>query len=302
MTKYTCPECGKKHTIYSGLKAPEPEEIRNAPDESTKRFDEFVVIENKTVFLPGDININVTGQPEPFFRWSIWVKVELSEMLNKSDRIRADEVVPLQGFFYSQLPFYPEMMGSDIACSITLDPLSMAPETVEVLDAGQLKTDQDTPISLERMMEIMNVVHHGLPTTKKEAFEEPFAERLSAELARIRAVFLDEGKIFGMNLVTDSAAPLQIVSSSILEDNSGEAGFGIHLPLDLSFPEHEPVLARFKQLSIAGEFALHHWDGIPTYQLDCRLDLEKLVAYATLILEDCFGEDVETVGFDVFEI
>lgn len=111
MTKYTCPDCGKKHTIYSGLKAPEPEEIRNAPDASIKRFEEFIVLENKTFYLPRDIIVNVAGQPEPFFRWSIWVKVELSEMVSKSDRIRADEVVTLKGTFYSHLPFYPEVRG-----------------------------------------------------------------------------------------------------------------------------------------------------------------------------------------------
>jgi len=59
MKDYTCPECGKKHKIYSGLEMPEPDEIRNAPDASIKRFEEFVVVENRTVFLPRDITINV---------------------------------------------------------------------------------------------------------------------------------------------------------------------------------------------------------------------------------------------------
>lgn len=151
-------------------------------------------------------------------------------------------------------------------------------------------------------MEIMNVVHHGYPTTEREAFEEPFAERLSAELERIRAEFLDEGKTFGMNFITDSSVLLQIVSCSMLEENSGGEGFGIHLPIDLSFPEHEPVLAKFKLLPIFGEFILHHWDGIPTYQLDCGINTKKVIAHAALILEACFDEDVEKVGFEAYEV
>ncbi|MFK8163053.1 MAG: DUF2199 domain-containing protein [Lewinella sp.] len=272
MTTYHCETCNKEHKIYSGLEIPPPAIIAEMPKaKKAERIHDFgvlVVVDERQVFINGYIYIFLEGKDDPFFSWHGWAELDRLDLLGKRKRLQEGEPITVKGEF----PGIPMLYHStdSLDCTVTIFPDVETPPDIVVTQPSQLQKDQAKPISLDRMKEIMNQLHHaGDYSGKREEFEEPFALRLNQLLDEMTTTYIDKGEDYCINLNGKHATSFQLVSSGVLEGASDQGqGFGLHLPFDPSDREMVLQQQRFLSLPVSKDFTCHEWDGIPTYQLD----------------------------------
>lgn len=194
---------------------------------------------------------------------------------------------------------YPE--GDDLTCDVIVFPGTDREPEIIVLSPGELQVDQATPITSARVKTLMTRIHHY--PEDQVADDAPFAERFRAVLAKAQRLYLDEGKDFCISLDGSGASTFQVISSALLEDtDSSVRGFGIHLPLDDSFPENREIAERMQKWPASKDFSCLHLDGVLTYQIDVGEDQDHLIMLIRGLLLKVFMEEVEGFGFDLFEL
>lgn len=306
MTSYYCETCNKEHKIYSGLESPPPAIITGMPKaeqaERIRDLGELIVVDELQVFINGYIYIFLEGQEDPFFSWHGWAELDRLDVLSKIKRLKEGEPITVNGEFFGTSFLYDSTDSLDCTVTIFLDP--EIPPDIVVTHLGQLQQDQSKPISIDRMKELMNRIHHaGDFSVKKEELSAPFAVRLNQLLDEITKTYSDSGENFYINLNGKHAVSFQLVSSGVLAGASAlNKGLGLHLPFDTSDQEMVLQQQRFLSLAISADFTRHEWDGIPTYQLDVGGDRKRLIALVTEILSLVLKEDVEEVELDHFAI
>lgn len=304
MTTYHCPDCKKDHKIYPGLEIPPPEFItKMSPEERelrVKDFAELIVVDNQRVFGNGYIFIYMEGQEEAIFSWHGWAELSLKDAIAKVPALKHQALVQVEGTFPGIPIFYDN--SESLQCLFTLSNEDQHSEII-IIQESQLQKDQKQPITKERMIALMNRLHHMGESTVAPTYDAPFAARFREVIEEVKSQYLKKGKEFALNLLTSQAISFQLVGNSMLKDGpSSTNGIGLYLPFDQSDPILITQQKRFLATDYADLFTLNEWDGIPIHELDIGQDYKRLQQLVLQILTDVFEEDIESVGFEHFSV
>ncbi|MEL6659767.1 MAG: hypothetical protein AAFN81_18695 [Bacteroidota bacterium] len=136
-----------------------------------------------------------------------------------------------------------------------------------------------------------------------ESANTTFAERLEEVLTLTENKYKSSNRNFGINFSDGQMVIFQMVKRTLLENSeTNEFGYGIHLSFDGSFPETKGELERFTNSDFAEKFHHHVWDGIPTYQLDLKVDRDHITEMTKKIIEVVYEKEVSKIEIDEFEI
>jgi len=260
-----------------------------------QEFEEFLVVDNTRIFFKATVEVFWEGQSSPFFSWNTWGETTRETFLPAGQKLQAGEPASFPGSIPSITVFYEP--GGHLNCTFTIFP-EEGKTIVSVDTPSQLKTDQSKPITTERVIELMNRLHHREDKNTGQKDNRPFDERLKESLEIAQKDYLDKKKQVCITLLASPAIGCQIVSSSILEISTDAAvGLGLHLPFDEATER-----GIFENHPEAKHFHLHVWDGIPTWQRDFGMDFEQLLNVTMMLLIEVFKVDVEKIELDVFEV
>lgn len=303
MKKFKCEICGKNHNVYAGLESPEPSMISDIPEEErTTRlevFEPIYIVDGKYFFINGYILIHKENEEEPFFVWQVWMSVALEEFRSKAKNFEHGKVMEIEGHLEIELPFYEN--SKDMVVKAIID--TTKEEVLIEAEEGQLKQDQSKPITKERVIEIMQRMHHPELHKEKTVFDKPFETRLSNMLDRVEHDFIAKDKDFVINIASPRVVLFQVVSRRILESTLDEKrGFGLHLSFDDSFEESLEEIKKFRATTYSNDFQYYDLDNIPTYQIDVKEDKKQLEHLVKKIVQEVYQEDAENIELDVFEI
>ncbi|WP_020568600.1 DUF2199 domain-containing protein [Neolewinella persica] len=302
MTSYHCETCNKDHKIFRGLEIPPPALITEMPEaEKAERIHDLgglVGVDKLHVFINGYIYIFLEGKDNPFFSWHTWAALDQLELRSKLKTLIEGEPITIAATIPCVSVFYDSTETLD--CTVTIFPDADTSPDIVVTQPSQLQQDQAKPITLDRMKEIMNRLHHaGDFSGKQEEFKEPFAIRFNQLLDEVTTAYADKGDDFYINLQGKHSVSFQLVNSGVLEEASDQsAGFGIDLPFDLSDQELVERQQRFLALPLSAKFTRHDLNGIPTYQFNVGEDRKLLTELVIEILSSVFQEEIKQVGFD----
>ena len=161
MNSFKCQICGENHKISKGIEVTQPESILNIPKtEIAKRVKEIqgsYILDDKIFILNGDIFICKKEETIPFFNWSVWVSLSLSDFQAQSEKLSKRENVEFSGQLETNLPFYEKTKGLKVKIFINLD---YDYAVVKINEESQIKKDQIEKISTERVIELMQKIHH----------------------------------------------------------------------------------------------------------------------------------------------
>jgi len=304
MDKYNCEICGKKHAIYTSLEIPFPRIISEIEekerDNRVKEIDGFYIVDDTLLFANGWVNIEVEGKEFPFFYWKTWTSISKEKFMDNLEELNSGNVIEFDGKLEEDLPFY---LNSIDLKSKTLIQAANEGMIVEILiqEESKLKEDQSKPISEKRMIEIMQMIHHHPKREKSVNLDKTFRVRLLEELEKTQG-YLKSDKNFAINIGTGTTL-FQIVSNEMLETKRyRELGFGLHLSFDDSFDEMNEEISKFRSKEYSKRFDFYNLDDIPTYQIDLGTNIDELVVLVQSILIEVYGENIEMIEMDSFEI
>lgn len=300
MKSYTCPICQKSHKIYPGLELPPPSwinELSPAEKEArVKAFDGLKIVDKTRVFLKVTVEIFLEQEDNLFFSWNCWGETSLQAFGPLFSKLQQGETVSFTGTM-PQIPMYYEP-GEDLACTFTMYP--EGGRTIATVETdSRIKEDQSRPITKDRLIELMNGLHHRSGSDKFDRDDRPFTDRLLELIQKAKTDFIDQGKQVCITVHHDPAIGLQIVSSGVLEFmDEGAIGFGLHLPFD----NEKAVMEQFKKHDQYGEYHYHVWDGTPTWQRNFGLDKGAVMEVTQALLIEVYEVDVEELDLDIFEL
>lgn len=304
MEKYLCEICGKKHDIYRGLRSPLPsifDEIPDAEKDSRiKNSGNIYVIDENTVLGLGNVVIEMENLDEPIFCWEVWVKISKESLSQHVEKFKTKSLIELEGILLSELPFYKKSKG--LKSRVVIPTSNDEDIEIRIEENSLLKVDQSKPITKSRMIEIMQIIHHNTKRESRRNFDKPFEKRLSEELINVETEYIANEKDFVIDISTGTVL-FQIVSNRMLEVNQKkERGFGLHLSFDETNDESTDEITKFRSKDYSKEFEYHDLDEIPTYQIDLGTNKKRLGKLVSQLIIDVYGEELESVETDNFEI
>lgn len=302
MDKYKCNICGKNHSIYFGFESLESETILEIPESERKnrviKVGNLSVVDNQLIIVRGNLFVKCNELEETYLYFDVWVKIKTEDFQKKIEEYEKDKVnydPTLIGKLESQLILYDDTKNIEV--EVTNYEHDKVDTLVKVLKKNhQLEIDQRNGISNERLIELMEKIHHRrkIENSSSKPIEELFNEIFEKALSG----YIMKDKLFYINVVKDSMTLFQIISNNLLETGKvKESGFGLHLPFDNS---ENNELEKFKRIDNISDFDFMILDEIPTYQINLERDKKKLLQLIKLISKEVYEE--EEVWFDIEEI
>lgn len=212
----------------------------------------------------------------------------------QQDQLKRMESVELAGKLVGQsrFPFYDEFDQLDVQLRLAENQESMF--EITVTSASQVKTDQSSPISRARFIELMGRIYHRKGEVSMETFDAPFSDRLEAVLAEAIQDYLPIDKPFAISIVATGFATIQVVNARMLSSEEVKhPGFGLHLPFDDSFVENQKYLKRFEAQSWSGEFDRMDLDDVLTYQLYLGSNRDQVFTQVQRLITNVYRKDLE---------
>ena len=301
MEKYKCDICKKNHTIHYGVGHYIPEivdEILNGKrDEDLRQEGHMYIIGNEKVLINGTIYVEVKELSTHLY-WQVWVDITKEAFFNAVEN-KAD--YRIRGHLTSDSLFYDNM--NELVVWLLLGEDKSSTEVIIDDEKHPLYQDQKEGISKERLLELMQRIHH--PELHKGTIipDEPFSERLLKELNLIENEYFKKGENCSINISSPGVILFQIVNRSLLECVKDQNdGFGLHLAFDDSDEEKEEERLRLEKQDYYSAFTFCHLDEVPIYQIDLENDKYQIIALSEKLLKDVYMQDLKTVEIDHFEI
>jgi len=304
MEKYLCEICGKKHDIYYGLGAMEPDYIlRLSDEERTKRVEKvglLLLIDKTFLIVKGTIFIEIKDISK-WFSFKVWVRIEIKDFQDRLEEWENETFDnPLLGKLEGELYIYDKTKNLNVKILFPTKEGGSEDVIFEVMDENHIMYgDQKNGISKEKIIGWMQDMNHPKPNekdSKKESFQVGFEKIIK----KAKTDYLAKQKIFIIDVAEGSMLLFQIVSPTILDSVKTEKGFVIYLPFDTSGEEAKEELERFKKTTYFEVFELDVFDGMPTYYLAFE-DEKKLIKLCAKIIKDVYQVEVEKVEFDIME-
>jgi hypothetical protein len=305
MEKYKCKVCGKQHPVFRVLESPLPDLIEDIPEKErelrVEKLDCLFMVDKKSLLGSGYIYIHMKGLEEPIFYWQVWTTIEPADFKKNLKKMMDGETVELRGRLESEIPFYSVSRG--LESKMLIGGTNEIQLEVRIAEDSQLKEDQSKPITKERVIEMMQYIHHAELFVTEKKFDAPFYERLREELVFVEEKYIQKNKNFAINISSQSSVLFQIINTSLLESGTvNSQGFGLHLSFDVTFEELKDRLEKFKTMAYEAEFEYHYLDGIPTYQIDLGNDKEGLEELVIKLLVDIYEQEIEKIEVESFEL
>lgn len=305
MEKYKCERCGKNHTVYKSMEIPLPRMISEMSEEErekrVKEYSGFYFVDDKFLFANGWVNIEVENYEFPFYYWKTWSSISRKKFLDNLEELKTGKVIEFEGKLEEELLFYPNSKDLKTKTLIQVTNEGIIIE-IQAQEESKLKEDQSKPITEKRMIEIMQMLHHHPKREERQNFDQPFKQRFLKELENAENEYIANEKDFVINL-SSGIVLFQIISNKMLEINRvKERGFGLHLSFDETHEESIEEIAKFRSKKYSKEFDYHDLNEIPTYQIDLGTDKKRLEKLVNQLVVDVYGEKLEIIETDNFEI
>lgn len=221
MEKYKCQICKKKHSVYYSSTGGIPKfllEIRMNEefDRIEELSDDFLLIDKKKVIVRGNIMIETKFTENPIFH-EAWISIPLNNYLEQIEQTNDKPILELTGKVASELPFFQNLLGLTAKWSYSE---KQGYAKIDILDESQLKKDQSKPISKDRVMEMMQLIHHPELTKERKIFEKPFQERFNEIISKAETEFSAKDKLFLIDISNLKEVVIQLISSEMLSNKS----------------------------------------------------------------------------------
>ena len=266
-----------------------------------KTLDEFLVVDDELLFANGWINIELENHEFPFFYWKTWTSISKDEFSSNLPELEAGKVVKLFGKLEGNLPFYP---NSKDLITKTLLQATTDELIVEIIieEDSLIKEDQTKPITEERMIELMQMLHHHPNRENTRKADVSFKEQLLKELNNSEQKYLKTEKQFFINISSNTVL-FQIVNNTMLENRiESEHGFGLHLSFDETISESKEEILKFREQEYSKDFKYYDLDEIPTYQTDLGNNKQKLITLVERIVSDVYQENINEIDVESMEV
>lgn len=301
MDKYLCEICGKKHDIYGGFGAMEPDcIIRLSEEERIKRVEKngpLLLIDKLFFLVKGTIFIEVKDISE-WVNFEVWARIEVEDFQKKLEEVRKDIFdKPFIGRLESDVFFYEKVKNMKVDVVLPNEGEEVVFEILE--ENHPMRIDQKNGISKEKIIGWMQNMNHPKPN-EKDSKKESFQVEFEKIIKKAKTNYLAKQKIFIIDVAEGAMLLFQIVSPTILDSAKTKKGFVIYLPFDTSGEEAKDELERFKKTTYFEAFELDVFDGMPTYYLTLENE-KKLIKLSAKIIKEVYQVDVEKVKFDIME-
>ena len=231
MKNYQCKICGKNHDIFRGMREEYPAPYYDIPEEEkesrVKDQGDILIIDKLSSYAFGNILIEMENQEKPFFCWEVWVKLSNESLRQHLEDFATDATVEIDGVLVSKLPFYEKAKGLKVKVYISKGNKAIE---IRIDENSPLKEDQAKPITENRMIELMQMIHHNPKREERQNSAQPFKERLLAELEHAQAAYIVNEKDFVIDVST-STVLFQIIGNTMLDLNRKPAASDCILPL-----------------------------------------------------------------------
>lgn len=301
MKSYQCPLCDKSHTVYYGTKSPIPQRLNTHLKEDAKlkatRLSDTAYAVDKVLYLAADLKIKCAFVDD-LISHRVWVLTELAAFQKQFDDLKSGTTIELEGILLSEISLFNISRG--LKSKVIINPEKKSMEVL-ITEESSIKNDQSNPISKERMLKMMERIHHPETWKKPFEFDAPFEKRMEAICTKVIEEYIKKEKYFSINVSNYKETLFQFIANNMLIDQ-GENGFGLHLPNDDTNENHIDV--RRAMLILRGKMDIkkEKIDGIVTYQKDYSDNISLMVVDAKKIIESVFGQDPEKCDLDVYEL
>lgn len=300
MQNYLCEICGKKHDIYYGFGAMEPDYLLGlSEEEKSQKVEEvgyLLLIDKSFLLVKGTIYIEVTDISE-YVYFEVWVRIEIEDFQKKVEATKNDQDVPLYGRIENEVFIYKDIMGLKVEIFIS----NKAKDVVFMLqdESHEMTIDQKNGISKDKVIGWMQDMYHP-KSSPKNVKPESFKTRFKKIIKEVKTNYFSQQKSFMIDISIDNVVMFQIVSPDFFEPENINKEFVIYLPFDISEIEAERSLERFKQTKYFDKFKLDHFDGMPTFNLNLKSEKE-LEQFLAKIIKDVYQENPKAVSLDITE-
>lgn len=229
MEEYKCHICEKKHSVYYSSKGGIPKllleiQMNEEHDRIEELSDDFLLIDKEKVFVRGNIIIETNFSEDPIFH-EAWISIPLNQYLEQIEALNGNSILELTGEVASELPFFQNLVGLAAKWRYSEN---QGYAKIDIIDESQLKNDQSKPVSKDRVIEMMQLIHHPKLHEKKKIFEKTFQERFNEIITKAKSEFSAKSKLFLIDISNLKEVLLQFIPSEMLLIESAN-GVGLHL-------------------------------------------------------------------------
>lgn len=302
MEKYKCHICKKKHSVYYSSTGGIPKfllEIRM--NEELDRIEElstdFLLIDKVKVIVKGNIIVETEFTENPIFH-EAWISIPLNNYLSQVELAKCKQTLELTGEVASELPFFPNLVGLTAKWSYNE---KQGYAKIDIIAESQIKNDQAKPISKDRVIEMMQLIHHPELFKEKKIFKKPFQERLNEIVSKAKTEFSAKGKLFLIDISNLKEVVIQLISSEMLSNESNNK-IGLHLSNDEANGNFEEVQDRMAGLYEKLKFRNFELDKIETYQKKYEFGDTNLFNEVKLICESVYDQNIDELEIEISEM
>lgn len=302
MEKYKCQICKKKHSVYYSSTGGIPKfllEIRMNEefDRIEELSDDLLLIDKEKVIVKGNIMIETKFTENPIFH-EAWISIPLNNYLEQIEQTNGKPILELTGKVASELPFFQNLLGLTAKWSYNE---IQGYAKIDIIDDSQLKNDQSKPISKDRVMEMMQLIHHPELTKEKKVFEKPFQERFNEIIRKAKTEFSAKGKLFLIDISNLKEVVIQLISSEMLSKKSNNE-IGLHLSNDKANDDFEDVQDKMVELYDNLKFRKFELDNIETYQKAYEFGDINMFNEVKLICESVYEQNIDELEIEINEM
>ena len=302
MEKYKCHICEKNHSVYYSSTGGIPKfllEIRmnEELDRIEELSDDFLLIDKEKVIVRGNIIIETNFIENPIFH-EAWISIPLNNYLEQIEQTNGKPILELTGEVASELPFFQNLVGLAAKWSYSE---KQGYAKIDIIDESQLMRDQSKPISKDRVIEMMQLIHHPELYKNKKIFEITFQERFNETLSKAKLEFSAKNKLFLIDISNLKEVLVQLISSEMLS-NESKNGVGLHLSNDEINDNFAEVHQRMALIYEDLKFRRFELDNIETYQKKYEFGEANLFDELKLICESIYEQDIDKLEIEISEM
>ncbi|WP_235299749.1 DUF2199 domain-containing protein [Portibacter marinus] len=295
MKDFKCNICHRVHPILNSFTCPIPTQVTDLYDEhDTGRViplsSNSYLINKSYLIIKGEIKLEVQSSLDDISILA-WCSIPNESFRGEFISLKEGKEIMIEGQLISELPFYEKSLGLQIDVKMVK---SRELGIIRVTENCQLKTDQLSPISKTRIIELMQNVYH-LSDSNKDI--ENLDQTLSSILNHAQTEFIDKGKKFLINVIYENIILFQLISSEFLEEPKPFT-FGLHIANDSSNDNYLTVKSQMKNHKHIKEYSV---DGVEIYQSDYEGEKNQLVKDVRKLTKDLFQIQIDNCKFEISE-
>ena len=302
MEKYKCDICKKNHSVYYSSYDSMPRKVSDMllKDEShriEKVSESHHLIDNSYLIVKGLILIETTFTEYPI-NHEAWIEIPIKEYTDQLEDAKGKPTLTLKGKLATELPFYKDFTGLN-ANWILNEKYDFG--QIQITSDSRLKTDQSEPITEDRVIEMMQLIHHPELLNEKPVFDSSFQSRFIDIIKKAKEEYFNKGSNFLIDISNQKEILFQLISSKMLSIESN-GGIGLHLSNDKTNDDFKLVNSRMSSICKEKMIKIFQLDGIETYQKNYEFSDDSLFKDVELILKSVYEENIEELEIEISEV